>query len=273
MFKIQGLLHYQIIGEDSSPKLVFLHGIMGQGRNWSSIAKKFARHFQCLIFDQRGHGRSYHPDEGFEISDYSNDLVALLDSLGWSGPISLVGHSMGGRVAVDFAHRFPERLKHLVVVDIGPVSDWQSMAAVLEKLRFVPVPFSDRQEAREFFDGPFLERFNNKMVAEFFYSNLATKDSGFDWLFSKKLIEQTLEQSRWKDRWAEFKALQMKTLLIRGQLSTDLSQEVFDKTLEANPLIQGVVVEGAGHWVHAEKPRETLKIIEDFFGIAGSNQP
>ena len=65
MLPIEKRINYQILGNDTSPKLVFLHGIMGQGRNWLSIAKKFSKDFQCLIFDQRGHGKSHHPDQGF----------------------------------------------------------------------------------------------------------------------------------------------------------------------------------------------------------------
>lgn len=269
MSNIQDHLHYQIIGEDTSPKLVFLHGIMGQGRNWASIAKRFSRNYQCLIYDQRGHGRSFHPSSGFELEDYSRDLEELLDFLGWSGPIYLVGHSMGGRVALHFADRHPERVDRLVIVDIGPSSDWQSMSSIIEKLDFVPSPFGSRDEARHFFAGPFMEKYKSKMLSDFFYSNLVEKEGGFQWIFSKELIRKTLETSRHRDYWGEFRQLAMETLYIRGGNSTDLKRDDFEKVLANNPKIKGVEVEGAGHWVHAEKPTETIRIIEDFFNIAG----
>ncbi len=268
MLPIERRFNYQIFGEDSSPKLVFLHGIMGQGRNWQSIAKKFSKSFQCLIYDQRGHGKSFQPDSGVQVGDYSSDLRDLLDHLGWSEPVYLVGHSMGGRVALAFTDRFPERVKKLVIVDISPSSDWDSMQSILEKLNFVPVPFTSRAEARDFMENQFLQKFPNKMVMEFFYSNLIEKDSGFDWIFSKPIIQQSLEMARHKDYWGEFKNLKTPTLYVRGGDSTDLKEADFTQVLENNSNITGQVVEGAGHWVHAEKPMETLRIIGEFFNIA-----
>src|SRR5690606_10738201 len=92
-------------------------------------------------------------------------------------------------------------------------------------------------------------------------------DGKMDWVFSPKAIEMTLENSRLADYWAEFKELSMPTLLIRGGLSEDLSQEDFEKVVAHNPRIQGKVVEGAGHWVHAEKPLETIEIIRTFINM------
>ncbi|MCJ8277590.1 MAG: alpha/beta fold hydrolase, partial [Bdellovibrionales bacterium] len=178
--------NYQIFGEDTSPKLVFLHGIMGRGKNWQSIAKNFSKDYQCLIYDQRGHGQSVQPESGYELKDYAQDLKNILDDLGWTGPIHLVGHSMGGRVSLMFATLFPELVEKLVVVDIGPTSNWDSMQSVFDKMDFVPVPFASRQEARTFMDTEFTNRYSSKMLAEFFYSNLVSKNDQYDWVFSKK---------------------------------------------------------------------------------------
>ena len=263
---------YQIIGDDSSPKLIFLHGMMGRGKNWQSIAKNFSKTFQCLTFDQRGHGESIKPESGYHLENYAQDLKQILDDLAWAEPIYLVGHSMGGRVALFFASCYPELVKKLVIVDIGPTSNWDSMLGILDKMNFVPVPFSSRQEARSFMDEQFWPRYKSKMLTEFFYSNLVKKEDNYDWVFSPDAIRQTLEASRLADYWLEFKDLSMGTLLIRGGESLDLSQEDFDKVVENNVNINGQVVEGAGHWVHAEKPLETMGLIRDFFNIDGSSQ-
>ena len=260
--------NYQIIGSDSPSKLVFLHGILGRGRNWLGLAKKLSSSHQCLVFDQRGHGQSMKPDKGYQLHDYVEDLKNLLDQLSWSGPINLVGHSMGGRVALAFADRYPNRVQRLCIVDIGPTSNWSSMEAILEKIRFVPTPFADRQQARGFMEDQFLERYKDKMLMEFFYSNLHDSNDGYDWVFSKQGVRETLESSRHRDYWAEFKNLKMPTLLIRGEKSKDLSQEDYDKVLSNNPIIEGQVVKGAGHWVHAEKPEETEALLRRFFNIA-----
>ncbi len=268
MAQNQNLIHYQIIGEDSSPKLIFLHGILGQGRNWQSIAKNFSKNFQCLLIDQRGHGKSFHPSKGFELKDYSNDISDLLEKLGWEEPVNLLGHSMGGRVAVHFASQHPEKVKKLVVVDIGPTSDWSSMQSIIDKLNFVPVPFASREDARSFFENEFLDRYKSKMLMEFFDSNITERNGEYDWVFYKPGIIQTLENSRSRDHWGEFKNLKMPTLLIRGELSDDLKREDFQKVIDNNELIEGVEVKGAGHWVHAEKPREVIEVLRKFFNIA-----
>lgn len=113
--------NYSITGQgNEAPKLVFLHGVMGFGLNWRTITKVFDPYFRCLVYDQRGHGRSFHPESGYAPEDYANDLEQILEELSWN-KISLVGHSMGGRNALEFAHRFSARVEKLVIEDIGPV--------------------------------------------------------------------------------------------------------------------------------------------------------
>lgn len=268
----QKSIYYQTIGDDSPQKLVFLHGILGQGRNWQSIAKKFSKNFQCMIYDQRGHGQSFHPSQGFELSDYAEDLKGILDELNWTDPVCLVGHSMGGRVALQFASLYPELVKRLVIVDIGADSSWETMSDILEMVNFVPAPFADRSEARAFMENEFLKAYPNKMVMEFLYSNLTQRNNQYDWLFSKEAVTQTLQLSRYRDYWALFKNLKMPTLLIRGGRSQHLPKDQFEKILQNNPRIQGAEIPGTGHWVHAEKPRETIQVIEDFLSMDASHK-
>ena len=258
--------NYQILGEDSSPKLIFLHGLMGRGRNFQSFAKRFSKKYQCLIFDQRGHGESFKPEKGYGPKDFAGDLLNILDELGWAGPVHLVGHSMGGRVALIFADLFPQRLKSLMILDIGPTSDWQSMEGIKNKVEYVPVPFASREEARAFFTGPFLQKFPNKRVMEFFYSNIREFNGQWAWVFSPQSLGQMLEAARVSDFWAEFKKLSMPTLLLRGELSTDLTQENYEMVLANNSNIQGRVVVAAGHWIHAENPSKTLEFMDEFLG-------
>jgi esterase len=256
--------NYQIIGVDANPKLVFLHGLMGFGSNWKSTARHFEERFQSLLLDQRGHGRSFRPPTGYKIDDYVSDLEQILTSLGW-GEIILVGHSMGARVAARFAERFPKVVRRLILVDMGPESSIATMTSVEEKIRSVPVPFASRDEARAYFDGPFLQRFKNETLKAFFYANLEQNQAGeMNWRFFLPGILESLWQSRTANQWETFRALSMKTLLVRGEMSTDLPQELFDQTLLSNPNIQGCVVSGAGHWVHVDKPQELLQIFEDF---------
>lgn len=256
--------NYQIIGENNSPKLVFLHGLMGFGSNWKTFAKHFEAHYQSLLFDQRGHGRSFQPTHGYRLEDYVFDLEQILNELRWSKVI-LIGHSMGARVAARMSFLHPTRVEKLIMVDMGPQSNVTSMVSIEEKIKMVPVPFSSREEARSFFDGPFLQKYKSETLKQFFYANLESKNGEeMTWRFFLPGILETLWQSRTVSQWEDFESFQMPTLLVRGERSLDFSQELYEDVLTRNPNVQGVVVPGAGHWVHAEKPRELLQIFEDF---------
>jgi esterase len=256
--------NYQILGNESKPKLVFLHGLMGFGNNWKTMARHFEQNFHILLLDQRGHGRSFKPKEGYAPVNFAEDLHLILEELSWASA-TFVGHSMGARVAVQFASMYPQMVDKLILVDMGPVSDLGGMLRTEEKIRFVPVPFKDRNEARAFFDGPFIEKFPNEVVKQFFYANMDQNSQGeMSWRFFLPGILEILWQSRVTNQWAQYKALQSPTLLVRGGLSTDLPSDVYEKVLAENPHIQGVVVEGAGHWVHVEKPDELYEIFKRF---------
>jgi len=75
--------NFQLVGKELGPKLVFLHGLMGSGANWRKIVKEFSDQFQVLTFDQRGHGRSFQPENAYSPKDYSEDLLKILKELGW----------------------------------------------------------------------------------------------------------------------------------------------------------------------------------------------
>ncbi len=256
--------NYQILGDNANPKLVFLHGLMGFGSNWKPAARHFESRYQILLYDQRGHGRSIQPVKGYRLDDYVSDLEQILSELGWKDVI-VVGHSMGARVAAGFAQKNPSLIKKLILVDMGPVSDMTSMISVEEKIKTVPVPFTSRDEARAFFDGPFLQKYKNETVKQFFYANLDSNEKGeMTWRFFLPGILETLWQSRTQQQWEAYRGFTMPTLLIRGEKSTDFSQELFDEVVASNSQIKGVVVSGAGHWVHVEKLKELLQIFEDF---------
>lgn len=131
--------HYQLYGNSASPKLVFLHGLMGFGANWRKIVSSLEDQYQILTLDQRGHGRSMKPETGYAPENYADDLLKILDELGWE-KIHLVGHSMGGRNALNFAARFPHRVISLVLEDISPVGNPNDVERYENLLAKVPTP-------------------------------------------------------------------------------------------------------------------------------------
>ncbi len=267
-FEISGEITRETNEGDTAPKLVFLHGLMGSLSNWRSLVKHFSESYQVLTYDQRGHGRSFKPESGYAPSDFADDLHQIINDLGWD-KINLVGHSMGARNALQFAALYPERVQSLVMEDMGPESVDKSVDRITGLITSVPTPFKNKQQAKDFFAGPFLEiHKENKQVAtlaKFFYSNLDQAEGGsIDWRFSKEGILKTMEEGRGVDRWAEFTALSMPTMVMRGEYSNDLSREVFDKMQSVNRKAKAIEVKGVGHWIHFEKPKEFTQLLKTF---------
>ena len=264
--------HHSITGDASKPKLVFLHGVMGFALNWRRIAKAFEADYQVLAYDQRGHGRSFHPASGYSPEDYANDLEKILDELGWR-EITLVGHSMGGRASYSFAARHPERVTRLVIEDIGPKTydTGTGVTLVEQMLDVVPVPFESKKAAREWFSTEFPRLFSAQkkklQLAEYLYANImeTTPKGPATWRFSEAGVRESVAQGRAAERWDDISALKMPTLVMRGEFSGDLPREVFEKMLSLNPNIQGIEIAGSGHWIHSDKPEIFIETLETFF--------
>ena len=259
---------YQTLGPESGKKLVFLHGLMGTSANWRKIVPTFEADYQILIYDQRGHGRSFQPKSGYKPEDFAEDLRRILDALGWK-TINLVGHSMGGRNSMVFASLYPERVEKLVIEDITVEPPTETMGRISDWLQMIPTPFASKLKAKEFLSNDFVQMLGGGKGAQtlgaFFYTNLDEKTPGVvDWRFYKPGIEETMDLGRVQDRWREWRALTMPTLLIRGEKSLELPRKDFEKMLSLQPNARGVEIAGAGHWVHSEKPEAFTDALREF---------
>jgi esterase len=261
--------HHQITGPESGPKLIFLHGVMGFGANWRTIAKAFENEYQVLAYDQRGHGRSMKPERGYSPEDYSSDLKRIIDELGWD-KINLVGHSMGGRNSLVFAALYPTRVNKLVIGDIGPSMNEAGSAFILKLLNTIPGPFPTKRDAKAYFDNDFPRIFHYVRqrigLAAYLYANIIEdSEKRGVWRFSEAGIRESIDEGRAKERWAEIRGLSMPTLLVRGEWSDDLPRETYDRILQENPRIQGVEIKAAGHWVHSDQPAAFIEALRGFF--------
>jgi len=240
---------------------------MGSGANWRKIISGLSGD-RVLVYDQRGHGRSWQPEAGYSSDDYADDLHKILLELGWDH-VFLVGHSMGGRNALAFADRFSSFLAGLVIEDIGPDPNPEAVAYYRNLLDLVPTPFATRNVAKSFFqtEWPHLPvaAENPVTLGQYFYSNLDEKEDGtLDWRFSRSGILASVSQGRAKDMWRELRNLSIPTLVVRGANSRELKPDVFARMAVANPRVQSAVISNAGHWIHADQPQEFLRIILEF---------
>ncbi len=259
---------FDLSGPEDAPRVVFLHGVMGSGANWRKITSQLRDQYRILAFDQRGHGWSFKPEKGYGPEDYSEDLRLILEELRWD-KIALVGHSMGGRNSLHFAHAHPEKLWALVVEDIGPEGNVKAMDRTINLVGLVPTPFASKQEAKTFFEGPFLDMIpdhpQKQILGPYLYTNIEEKaDGSADWRFNKNGILTSLKAGHFRPRWEQIRDLKVPTLFIRGELSDDLSREELAKIKQVNPAIQTVEIRGAGHFVHFEQPQEFTRILTEF---------
>lgn len=274
--KITEKIHHQVVNSESPYQVAFIHGLMGYSGNWRKIInlcneicdKNQKTRFQFLIYDQRGHGRSFKPEAGYSPEDYAQDLLELTSTLGWS-KFHLVGHSMGGRNAYVFAYLYPERLKSLIIEDMGPETKSESYKYYEQLLESIPTPFANKEAMKTHFKDVFPTAMKYAEPPEtlslFLQANLEEKqiDGRIDWKFSKQGILDTVRLGHVKDRWHEVASLRMPSLLIRGEDSAVLSDETYQKILQVNPNFKGQIVKGSGHWVHFDKAEEFAKLVYD----------
>ncbi len=262
--------HYQLSGNPQGHKLVFLHGLMGSAANWLRITPAFQQEFHILTYDQRGHGRSFHPPSGYRPKDYAEDLDHILTDLDWSS-CALAGHSMGGRNALEFALHFSQRVKVLVLEDIGPEANVAAVERIEKLLSLVPSPFSSRTEAKNFFEHRYIAEISAfypqpKVLSAFFLANMEQKPDGSqDWRFNKGAILESMRMGRREDRWDALRNLRMPVMFVRGADSPDLSPEVFERMRKTLPGARGVTIANAGHWVHFDQPAAFIVALKEFF--------
>ena len=243
--------------------LVILHGLFGTLDNWQTLARRWAEAGHRVIsVDLRNHGRSFHtPEHSYELM--SQDLLALFDSLQLEGVnTSLLGHSMGGKVAMRFALDHPERLDRLVVLDIAPrLSDMGHQDNIIEGLNAVNLAsIETRQQA----DDALAQHIRQPAVRQFLLKNLyRTEDNSFAWRQNLSALTEHMDAIG-----AEIAAAQpflKPALFVRGGKSDYVTTE--DKLYGIPALFPNSQVEtivDAGHWLHAEAPDKVFELIESF---------
>ncbi len=259
-------------GKKSQNRIVFIHGLMAFAANWRKIATRLQDDFECLIYDQRGHGRSMKPETGYAPTDFADDLDKITDELGWS-KFHLVGHSMGARNAMVFSHLHSHKVQTLTIEDMGPENNRAALEYYKQLLEFIPTPFASKEAVKHFFDSVFVKTFQAKepmsVLSSFLQANLEEKSDGlnsgmYDWKFSKPAIFEIVEKGNSRDLWVETSSFKMPVLVIRGENSHVFSRDVFDKMQLVNSNITGVEIAGASHWVHYEKSEEFVSHLRQF---------
>ena len=257
------LLHY--LDQGTGPNtLVILHGLFGTLDNWQTLARRWADEagLRVVSVDLRNHGRSFHsPEHSYELM--AQDVLALFDHLALAPEsLSLLGHSMGGKVAMRLALDAPARLARLLVLDIAPrASDMLHQAPIIAGLQAVNLAsLQTRAEA----DASLSQHIRQPGVRQFLLKNLyRDTDNRFAWRINLPVLAAQVAAIG-EETDADMPFLKP-TLFIRGGLSDYISA---DDKLHGIPALfpnsEVVTVSDAGHWVHAEKPEEIFTLVRDF---------
>ena len=259
-------LHYRRMGTSSATPIVILHGLFGSSDNLGSIARELAEPseqggpaYDVLVVDLREHGRSPHT-EAATYPHMAADVHALIAKLGLKD-IVLVGHSMGGKAAMLFAQRWPELLKHLVVIDIGPREHTNNQGHIVDALRTADLsPGRTRKEV----EAHIAQRVKEPGVVQFLLKNLY-------WQSEQQLAWRMNVEGLARDLQHILAAIgpetvRVPTTFIRGGQSDYITREDVPAIKEQFPNSKVETIPFAGHWVHAQAPDEVVAIIRNAAG-------
>ncbi|MFK7978367.1 MAG: alpha/beta fold hydrolase [Saprospiraceae bacterium] len=249
-------LNYKSFGEGYP--IIILHGLFGTLDNWQTIAKKLAENYLVYIVDQRNHGRSPH-DTRFDYEAMADDLQVFMESQ-WIYEAHIIGHSMGGKTAMQFALNYPDLVNQLIVVDIAPKAYEGGHQAIFEALFSLDLSsIKNRKQA----DAALLAQIPDFGVRQFLLKNLTNdKKGGYKWKMNLPVIYENYQQIL-----ATIKSEDIfdnPTLFIRGGQSNYIVAEDLKQIKSLFPTAALTTVAGANHWVHAAAPKELLALVTNF---------
>ena len=250
------MLNYSEYGEATAdrPTLLIVHGLYGSGRNWGVIAKRLADARHVVTVDMRNHGSSPHHDT-HSYPEMAQDLAEVITHLG--GPVDICGHSMGGKAVMMLALTRPELLRRVIVADIAPVTYGHTQQMFIDAMRGVDLSCVERRSDAE---AQLAEAGVERALQSFFTQSLDLPDKR--WRLNLDALEAEMPKIiGWpEDVTGQFAG---PTLFLSGGASDYVQPEHRAPIKALFPQARFAKIPGAGHWLHAEKPREfeaTLRI-------------
>ncbi|MEM6635481.1 MAG: alpha/beta fold hydrolase [Pseudomonadota bacterium] len=249
-------MHLKLVqfGLMDAPRLLIAHGLFGSARNWGVLAKRLSRNFCVTAVDMRNHGESPW-SESHSYDDLAKDLASIVVDTGQ--PAHVIGHSMGGKAAMVLALRHPQLIDRLVIADIAPVSYDHTQAHLVQAMNAVDLTRvtnrtdADRQLAAYVEDATtraFLLQSLDVSTASW-RLNLATLDRDMPKILSFPAIDGQFEGP---------------TLFLSGGASDYVQPEHRARIRQLFPSARFAKIKDAGHWLHAEKPREFEETVRSF---------
>jgi esterase len=247
-------LNYKKLG-NKRQHLIILHGLFGSLDNWQSIARQLSQDFSVWIIDQRNHGRSPHSDEMNYLA-LAQDLEAFMQS-NHLDSAHILGHSMGGKVAMTFALMYPGMVEHLIIADIGPIQYEGDHLPLFKAMMSLPISdIKDRQEAERFLE----KSIRSQAVLQFLLKNLGRNQDGFHWKPNLKVLYEKYRELMGFDSFGKTNGGPVS--FIRGQNSDYINPADFSYYQSIFPFAQLYQIPNAGHWLHAEQPELFIDLVK-----------
>jgi pimeloyl-ACP methyl ester carboxylesterase len=278
---VRGVPHYyewvrQPNDRTAKPVIVFIHGWGGSARYWYGTARSLSQHFDCLLYDLRGFGRSSLPVKeqnrslsllSYELEEYATDLAIFLDALGLDS-IYLNAHSMGASVATLFLNRYAERVKRAILNCSGIFEyDEKAFAAFYKFSRYVvkfrynwflKIPLADKVFMARFLNQPIPRKLSRAFLEDFL---LADPEAALETIYT--CVNQKAVEFMPK----EFARLAVPTLLISGAKDRIIPPEMGRQAAALNKKIEYVAIANTGHFPMLEDARTYLAKVREFLGV------
>ncbi|MCS7004755.1 MAG: alpha/beta fold hydrolase [Cytophagales bacterium] len=251
-------LYYRKTGK--GVPLVILHGVFGSSDNWLTMGKLLSEQgFEVFMIDQRNHGQSPHAP----LHDYSSMAADLLEFLEHHHlhQIYLIGHSMGGKTAMQFAISHPEKIKKMIVVDIAPKQYLIHHGKILRGLNAIPLAtISSRQEADQILSQYEEDIYTRQFLLKNLYRN---ENNQFAWRINLPVLTEQIANV--VAAIESDKNVNVDVLFMKGEKSWYITSEDEKAILKIFSKASFITIKGAGHWIHAEQPELFLKATLEFF--------
>lgn len=251
-------------------RVVFLHGLFGRGKNFTNIAKGLQPEFSCLLVDLPNHGESAWT-ESFGYAAMADTVAEQLrEDFAAAGPVDVVGHSMGGKVAMVLALRHPDLVRRLVVEDIAPVDsqeadttssrgNFEHLLGSLKRLDLTGITHRSQADAALRADIP------DDTVRGFLLQNLRHRDGGFGWQPNLDLLHDELGViGAWPTDDVAGLSYTGPVLWVAGENSPYIQEADAPAMRALFPKTVRITVRGASHWVHADRPEQFTKALRTF---------
>ncbi|MBT8221116.1 MAG: alpha/beta fold hydrolase [Bacteroidia bacterium] len=248
-------LNFKISG--SGDPVIILHGFLGSLDNWQTFANRLSKDYMVITVDQRNHGRSPHTYD-FSIPLMAYDLEKLMIDE-WIHSATLIGHSMGGKTAMQFSTLFPEMVQRLIVVDIAPKTYEPRFLNILEALNQLPLKsLTSRSEADEILS----ERISQPAIRKFLLKNLKRNKNGFEWKINLSALNRGYESILQEINTENI--YNGPTKFIRGEQSPYILDSDIEIIQAKFPSANITTIKDAGHWVHSDQPDQLLQEVNHF---------